>query len=152
MITKSAMLAAMGCILSTTTAQAANFTSIRIGDMDGFGYGNGAGYKAANGSAVNVDGQGFLGNGDFLPDLNENGKFATYQGDDFDNRTDAEKSNVDVQVTGNGFRDNGSTGSQFTDLSLSTSYLDTLAGVTPLQMEQKEALRTQKLGVQEQIN
>lgn len=110
-LTKSALLAVMGCVLSTTAAQAAGFTSIRIGDVDGFGYGDGAGYNAANGSAVNVDGRGLLSNGDFLPDLNENGIFATYQGDDF-NHLDSNTTNF---LTGSGFTDNGSSGSQYTD-------------------------------------
>ncbi|MEO0647391.1 MAG: hypothetical protein AAFZ17_14740 [Cyanobacteria bacterium J06650_10] len=119
LMTKSALLAAMGCVLSATTAQAAGFTSIRIGDVDGFGYGTGAGYTAANGSDVNVDGQGLLGNGDFLPDLNGNEIFATYQGDDFDHRG----GNTTNFLTGSGFTDNGSSGSQYTDVSLSTSFL-----------------------------
>ena len=86
LLTKSALIAVIGGMLSATAAQAAGFTSIRIGDVDGFGYGTGAGYSAANGSAVNVDGQGFLGNGDFLPDLIGNIIYATYLGDDFEHR------------------------------------------------------------------
>lgn len=134
LLTKSALIAVIGGMLSATAAQAAGFTSIRIGDVDGFGYGTGAGYSAANGSAVNVDGQGFLGNGDFLPDLNGNSIFATYQGDDFDHRG----SNATNLLTGSGFTDNGSSGSQFTDVSLSTSFLRPTAD----KRAEREGLRT----------
>ena len=142
--TKSALLAVMGCILSTTAVQAAGFTSIRIGDVDGFGYGDGAGYNAANGSAVNVDGIGLLSNGDFLPDLNENGIFATYQGDDF-NHLDSNTTNF---LTGSGFTDNGSSGSQYTDVSLSTSFLRP----TKSMREDRDALRATRDETQARID
>lgn len=115
----AAVLATLGTFASS--AQAAGFNYIRIGDKDGLGYGNGAGYSAANGNAANVDGKGVLGAGDFIPDLNQDGKLATKKGDDFDNRTTKEKSNSLVQSLG--FIDNGSTGSKFTDISLSTSLI-----------------------------
>lgn len=113
------VLAALGAFASS--AQAAGFNYIRIGDKDGLGYGNGAGYSAANGNAANVDSKGVLGVGDFIPDLNQDGKLATKKGDDFDNRTTKEKSNSLVQSLG--FIDNGSSGSKFTDISLSTSFI-----------------------------
>ena len=113
------MLATLGAFASS--AQAAGFNYIRIGDRDGLGYGNGSGYTAANGDAANVDGKGVLGVGDFIPDLNQDGKLATGKGDDFDNRSAAEKSNTAIQTKG--FIDNGSTGSIFTDISLSTSFI-----------------------------
>ena len=115
----AAVLATLGSFASS--AQAAGFSYIRIGDKDGLGYGNGAGYSAANGGAVNVDGKGVLGVGDFIPDLNQDGKLATGSEDNFDNRTAQEKSNSVVQSRG--FIDHGSTGSNFTDISLSTSFI-----------------------------
>ena len=118
--TAGAAFIALGTVISASSVQAATFTAIRIGDVDGFGYEDGAGFKAANGGSANVNGVGVLGTGDFLPDLNGNGILATNYGDDFDNRTAAEiRKNY---LTGNGFTDQGSTGSEFTDISLSTSF------------------------------
>ena len=97
------------------------FSEIRIGDVDGFGYGTGAGFLAANGGAANVGVGGVLGAemlptvGDFLPDLNTNGVLATGAGDDFDNR-------LNEMITGVGFTDIATTGEEFTDIALSTSY------------------------------
>lgn len=143
-VIKSALLATMGGLLSTTAVQAAGFTSIRIGDVDGFGYGNGAGYTAANGGAANVDGRGLLGNGDFLPDLNGNEIFATYNGDDFDHRGN-DATNF---LTGSGYTDNGSSGSQYTDVSLSTSFLRPTASMR----DERDALRTTRDEKQERID
>ncbi|QDV27351.1 hypothetical protein [Aureliella helgolandensis] len=101
------------------SAAAGVFTAIRIGDVDGFGYGNAAGFQGADGAAANRTG-GVLSTGDLLPDLNRNGVLATGNGDDFDNRSVAEVSGS--SVTGSGFIDNGSTGAQYTDIALSQSY------------------------------
>jgi hypothetical protein len=118
----TAFLTTVGSLNFASSAKAGGFTSIRIGDADGLGYGNAAGYKAANGGAANVDGKGVLAAGDYIPDLNQNKILATGQGDDFDNRSVEEKGKN--YLTGSGFTDKGSSGSQFTDISLSTSYLD----------------------------
>lgn len=109
-------------------AQAAPFTEIRIGDEDGFGYGTGAAScpgatacTAANGSSANVGTGGVLGAetlptvGDFLPDLDGNGTTATGSNDDFDNR-------AGEGISGTGFTDTGTSGAEFTDIALSTSY------------------------------
>ncbi|MFK8184912.1 MAG: PEP-CTERM sorting domain-containing protein [Phormidesmis sp.] len=135
--TKGVALATAGVLLSTGTAQAASFSSIRIGDADGFGYGDGAGYTAANGNSVNVDGQGVLGNGDFIADLNGDGRMATGSNDNFDHRAE-EKSNY--FITGSGFTNNGSSGSQYTDVSLSVSALDDFYGITPLKTERQNLI------------
>jgi hypothetical protein len=104
-----------------TTATADPFEQIRIGDIDGIGYGTGAGYFAANGGPANVDGLGDLTDGDFIPDLNGDNVVATGSRDDFDNRSLAEKAGN--FVTGVGFYNAGScSGSQFTDIALSTSF------------------------------
>jgi len=111
--------------LSVVTVQASPFTGIGIGDIDGFGLGSGTGLFAANGGPANVDGMGLLGNGDFLPDWNRNGTTHWAHGDDFDYRSAAETGGA--HLTGSGYTDTGSTGSQFTDISLSQSY-DTSSG------------------------
>ena len=61
------------------------FEYIRIGDTDGFGWGDGLGLTAANGGPCNLDGIGVLTAADLLPDLNGNGSVATGSGDDWDN-------------------------------------------------------------------
>jgi len=116
----------LGLFAAVGSAQAVQFTAIRIGDIDGFGYGAAAGFSAANGGAANVGSGGVLGAealptiGDFLPDLNGDGGTLTGSRDDFDNRSAAEVAGG--SLTGSGFTDQGTTGSQFTDISLSTSY------------------------------
>ncbi|AFY56447.1 PEP-CTERM putative exosortase interaction domain-containing protein [Rivularia sp. PCC 7116] len=104
-------------------AQAAGFNSITIGDKDGFGYGTGVDYQGAYGGDANIDGRGVLGVGDLLPDLNKDETLAKGSGDDFDNRSGMEKGNS--LITGSGFVDNGSSGSKFTDISLSTTFIKT---------------------------
>jgi hypothetical protein len=58
---------------------------------------------------------------EFLPDLNRDGSVATGSGDDFDNRSAAETANT-APPGGSGFTDTGSSGSKWTDISLSTSF------------------------------
>jgi hypothetical protein len=63
-----------------------------------------------------------LTNRDFLPDINRDGAVATGRGDDFDLRSAAEINNTG-NVFGAGVTNTaGTTGSNFTDISLSTSY------------------------------
>ena len=116
-------LLTLGTLISASSVHAAAFSAIRIGDVDGFGYGTGDGFKGAYGGPANVDGVGVLGTGDYLPDLNENGSVATGSRDDFDNRSTQEKAGN--FLTGGGFTDKGSTGSEYTDISLSTSFRNT---------------------------
>jgi len=116
---------ALMCILVlgavVTTAQAGPFEFVRIGDVDGFGYGTGAGFFAANGGDANNDNAGVLAAGDFLPDINRSGGVVTGSHDDFDLRSAGE-------AAGGTFQSSGSvlvssvTGSDFTDIALSTSY------------------------------
>ena len=95
---------------------------IRIGDIDGFGYGAAPGFRAANGGLANSTGATVLGNGNLLPDINRDGAVATGRGDDFDLRIAAEVANSSSTL-GRGVSDaGGTTGSKFTDISLSTSY------------------------------
>ena len=106
--------------LSSSIALAAPFTSIRIGDQDGFGFTNTVGLVAANGGAADTNGNGLLQQTEYLPSLNGNGTVATGSGDDFDNRTSLEIANT--AISGSGFTDSGTIGSKWTDISLSTSY------------------------------
>jgi len=123
-------------LLSTSLSSlAVPFTNISIGDVDGFGFTSDvSGLVAANGALADVNGNGVLEQTEFLPDLNGDGYvivtheppgnngFVGY--DDFDNRSDAEAAgNV---VSGTGFTNTGSSGSDFTDISLSQSF-DALA-------------------------
>ncbi|MEA5532389.1 putative Ig domain-containing protein [Crocosphaera sp. XPORK-15E] len=58
---------------------------------------------------------------DFLPDFNKDGKISNRDaGDPFDNRSDAEIANT--YITGLGFTDTGSKGSEYTDLSLARAF------------------------------
>lgn len=117
--TRAALAAAMAA--ASSTAFAAPFTAIRIGDIDGFGFTTDVpGLVAANGSPADTNGNGRLEQTEFLPDLNGDGGTLTGSNDDFNNRSVAEAGGA--FVTGAGFTDTGSTGSQYTDISLSTSY------------------------------
>lgn len=138
-IAAASTIATLAC---ANSAQAVGFTSITIGDKDGFGYGTGAGYQGAYGGDANIDGKGVLGVDDLLPDLNQDKKLATYKGDDFDFRSAREKGNS--YITGSGFIDNGSSGSKFTDISLSTSYLNDFYGITPIKSEKDEKVAEKK--------
>ncbi len=115
------VLFSLAAVLVASSSYAVSFEAIRIGDVDGFGYGIAAGFLGADGNPANKDGAGVLATGDLLPDLNKNRVLATGAGDDFDNRSAAEASGS--FLTGVGFTDAGSTGSEFTDISLSTSYV-----------------------------
>ncbi|MFC1533945.1 PEP-CTERM sorting domain-containing protein [Thermodesulfobacteriota bacterium] len=107
-------------LLSFSNASADPFEYVRIGDVDGFGYGSASGWIGADSGTANRDG-GILSTGDVLPDISQSlgqGYKGTLTGsrDDFDLR-DAESINVsgasDYSLTA---------GEEFTDISLSTSY------------------------------
>lgn len=121
--TVSAVAAALVTVLSGNVAQAATFRQIRIGDVDGFGF-DPTNLKAANGGAADVNGNGILESGEYLPNLGDRqnqGRPAvgSVSNDDFDNRTD-ELSNT--FLAGQGYVDQGSSGSALTDIALSTSH------------------------------
>ena len=73
-----------------------------IGDVDGFGFGDGSGYNGAYGGTPDINGNGILDSGDVLPDLNSDG--ASNTGDTFDKRSSSESS--------------ATNGAQYTDRSL----------------------------------
>jgi len=120
-MTKTTLATTCAFILCAVAAgaQAAQWTELRIGDRDGFGY-NPAGLVNSNGAAADTDADGILEPTEYLPDLNADGETQYSKGDDFDNRSAAEVANT--AVSGAGFTDNGTTGSKFTDISLSQSY------------------------------
>lgn len=140
-------------------AQAIGFNSITIGDEDGFGFENIGDSKGAYGGNADINGDGILGVGDVLPDITNDGKLSTGSKDNFDNRDGMEKGNSSVTTMG-GFKDNGSSGSMFTDISLSTSFLDNFYGtnITPLQsvkadkVEQKRTIQSKIDGLNEQMS
>jgi hypothetical protein len=85
----------------------ASAVTMMIGDFDGFGFSPTTGLLSAQGGDADVDGDGIIEFGEFLPDLNENGSVATGSNDDFDLRSASELSDTN--------------GAQFTDVALSTS-------------------------------
>ena len=107
----------------------AGFTGIRIGDADGFGFDDGGSHTRATTppapGSVNVDGVGVLAPGDYLPDLNESGVVAHTQGDNFDNRSVDEFDRRFLEIGAS--HDTGSVGSQWTDISLSTTYTESVS-------------------------
>jgi hypothetical protein len=117
--------AGVAALLLVPSALAVPFDFIRIGDLDGFGFPSTVGLVRATGAPhttpADTNGNGLLQQTEFLPDLNKNGSVATGSGDDFDNRSAAEKANT-APAGGSGFTDTGSSGSKWTDISLSTSF------------------------------
>jgi hypothetical protein len=116
---------ALGC----GQAIAAPFDYIRIGDADGFGWTAPGGLTGAKGQAADSNGNGTLAQGEFLPDLDGNGRVGRGNrgGDNWDNRSTDEASNNTVAggtLFGNGFTDDGSAGVDWTDVSLSDSAPD----------------------------
>lgn len=119
------LVASVAILLLAPSAVASPFTNIRVGDLDGFGFTNTAPLVRATGApnttVADTNGNGILQQTEFLPDINKNGAVATGSGDDFDNRSAAETANT-APPGGSGFTDTGSSGSKWTDISLSTSF------------------------------
>ena len=114
------LLAATAAAALAATATAGGPFFIRLGDVDGIGFGNGDGFLNFEGDPVNVDGIGVLGAGDFMADFNGDGLVMFFSGDDFDFRSPGEVGNT--AAIANGFVNTGSTGSAFTDIALSQSF------------------------------
>ena len=117
-------LAAILLTAYSTAAVAEPFEFIRIGDDDGFGF-------TATGQLVratppphvqpaDTNGDGRLRPDEFLPDLNADGGVAWTSRDNFDNRSENERSDQSISCVG--CSDTArSSGSSWTDLSLSVS-------------------------------
>ena len=124
---RSVMYAAVAAafLFAAPVASATPFNFIRIGDLDGFGFTNTSALVRATGvphtTAADTNGNNLLEVTEFLPDLNKDGATATGAGDDFDNRSAAEKAQALSTVTGIGFLNTGSSGAKWTDVALSTS-------------------------------
>ncbi|MDX9702022.1 MAG: PEP-CTERM sorting domain-containing protein [Candidatus Auribacterota bacterium] len=104
----SLLTLAVACAMAVFYSTSVYAVTIYIGDKDGFGFGAAEGYKNANRGPCDINDNGILDMGDGLPDLNNNQIVATGQGDDFDNRSTAEKNATD--------------GSKYTDVALSNSF------------------------------
>ncbi|MGL1934509.1 MAG: discoidin domain-containing protein [Fibrobacterales bacterium] len=96
------------------------FKFIRVGDMDGTGWGDGisGNLRSAAGQPLNKDSEGMLYGGDFLPDLDRAGTVKSGGGDEFDNRDGAEKANMKYSSRGAEVG-SGTSGSQWTDVEVS---------------------------------
>jgi hypothetical protein len=121
----AASTAAVAVLLcAASSADASPFSLIRIGDVDGFGVST-SGKMRATGTPhttpADTSLNGLLEVGEFLPDLNLNGTVAFDSGDNFDNRSAAEKADSSAAITGAGFTDLGSSGAKWTDLALSAT-------------------------------
>jgi len=92
-----ALCAGAALFLCATTPAAA--VSLLIGDEDGFGFTTVNGLLNANGDPADADGDGLLDVGDALPDVNGNQTVASGNGDDWDNRSSAEKANSNAKWT-----------------------------------------------------
>lgn len=119
-------------------ANASEFRSLRIGDLDSFGFTGVATLVNRNGGPADTDGDGVLEpppfdpNMDgvhepaectpieFAPDLDGNGSFSVGS-DEFDNRSAVELDGG--VVTGAGAVNVGSAGSEWTDFSVSTAFV-----------------------------
>lgn len=120
------VLIGVAAVAASTASQAGPaFDYIRVGDRDGFGFSSTAGLVRATGAphstAADTNNNNLLEQTEYLPDINKNGSVATGSGDDWDNRSATEKSNS-AALGGNGFADKGSSGSKWTDITLSTSF------------------------------
>lgn len=118
------LLSAAALLLAAGPAQAVPFESIRIGDQDGFGWTSTAGLvratPAPHTTPADTNGNNLLQQGEYLPDINKNGTVATGSGDDWDNRSAAEVANAAQNCVGCTINA-GTAGSNWTDLTLSTS-------------------------------
>jgi len=96
--------------LLTLVATNANAVTMLIGDVDGFGFTNPNIYENAQGGDPDTDGDGLIEPGEFLPDLDGDGKVHVTRSDEFDNRSASEASST--------------IGAQWTDVSLEDFYTD----------------------------
>lgn len=120
----AAILAAL-TVSPAFPASAQPFEFVRIGDKDGFGFVNSPDLVRASPPPHNLpadsDGDGILGQDEFLPDLNRDGGVAWTSLDNFDNRSPEESANMAAQCIGCKTIGEGTTGASWTDLSLSVS-------------------------------
>ena len=123
--TVRAGMAALAATLFAAAAQGEPFDYMRIGDDDGFGYTDVArlvrAWRGPETFPADVDGDGRLGENEFLPDLNGDGGVAVFSRDNFDNRSADELADREHSCVGCLSIGEGTRGSMWTDLSLSAS-------------------------------
>jgi hypothetical protein len=116
-------------VISAGSVQAEPFRFIRIGDQDGFGFRKtedlmrGGRYTNSTGKA-DVNGDGELRQNEFLPDLDGDGVVAWFSQDNFDNRFPGESVDQAHGCKGCLKVNQTTSGSIWTDLSLSASSPD----------------------------
>lgn len=119
---------AAAIIMLPGVALAEPFRFIRIGDADGFGFANTSQLVRAwpdrHDLPADSNGDGVLGEGEFLPDLNRDGGVAWASEDNFDNRSPEEAANRAYKCVGCLSVGAGTMGSDWTDLALSASAPD----------------------------
>lgn len=112
-------------VLLPGAALAEPFRFIRIGDADGFGFAGTPDLVRASPPPhtrpADSNGDGLLGEGEFMPDLNRDGGVAWVSEDNFDNRSPEETANRAVECMGCLSIGTGTMGSNWTDLALSAS-------------------------------
>ena len=89
-------------------ANTASAVSILIGDVDGFGFTNPNQWESAQNTDPDTNGNGIIEEGEYLPDLDNDGHTWVFRHDEFDNRSSAEKNSI--------------VGAQWTDISLENYY------------------------------
>ncbi len=113
-------------VMFAGSASAESFRFIRIGDKDGFGFTSTEGfvrghYQIINAPPADTNGNGRLDPGEFLPDLNKDGRVAYFADDEFDNRLPTEILDRANFCRGCFSINDGTKGSNWTDLALSTA-------------------------------
>jgi len=108
------------------SASAESFRFVGTGDKDGFGFTQTKGlvrghYQIVNAPPADTNGNGRLDPGEFLPDLNKDGRVAYFAADDFDHRSPEEGSDKANFCRGCFSINEGTKGSNWTDLALSTA-------------------------------
>jgi hypothetical protein len=125
-------------LVSGNTASAAPFNYVQLGDNDGFGYTiTSAHYvkgltgtvfnliRDAQGNLLDANGNQTLDYGEYMPDLDRAGTVASGGWDSFNFRTVAEAAGTSAYGSGytlNTYNSKSTTGSQWTDISITTSY------------------------------
>lgn len=101
------------------------FRHIRIGDIDGFGFRDTSGLVRPEGwigpGPADTNGNGILGKGEFMPDLDRTGSVWWGGADEFDNREPSETANTNHSCVGCKSIGPATRGSIWTDLALSTA-------------------------------
>lgn len=122
----AAILIGLASAIFGQEVMAEPFRFIRIGDKDGFGFQETAklqrgGYPVGRVGAADANGNGRLDPGEFLPDLSGDGRVAWFSADDFDHRLPAELLDRANFCRGCSAVHEGTKGSNWTDLALSTA-------------------------------